>query len=500
MVILSGRRRGHMVHLGEKTIHIVRGANAYVGFIPPDGEPERDVHATMHRAGDSYEVEVASGCRIWVNGQLVDESRMLESGDLLEIGHAGPVIRFRTYPPGVTPKKTLAEAFADSRDGARVDGQSQLGRTARFLSNITKDLVTQTSLWFRLWVLVLLTALVVSVVILVTQNIRLQKRVAVEGTRIEGIAELLERTGAEAMTREDLLTLQSGMEARLAATLERIKSLEARSDLVARLISSVSPSVAFVQGSFGFIDPTTQRPLRYVEGEDGIIVFTLEENGQELRLMFSGTAFVVSKDGLLLTNKHVAEPWQDDPQVETITARGLTPVISRLLAYFPGVKAPLELRVVKVSTQADLALIRVVGPMPNVQVLRLEAEQPRPGDEVLVLGYPLGTKGLVVRASAEFLEAITPDGDVDLWAIARHLSDADYIKPLATRGIVSQVSEDVVTYDAETTVGGSGGPVVNMDGSVVAITAAIITQFGGSNLGVPASIALTLLQNTQPAQ
>ncbi len=489
-----------MVHLGEKTIHVVRGANGDVSFIPPDGEPERDVHATMHRAGDSYEIEVAAGCRIWVNGRLVDESQTLNSGDLLEIGQGGPMIRFRTHLPGITPTKTLAEAFADSRDGARVDGQSRLGRMARFVSNITKDLATQTSFWFRLWVLVLLTALVVSVVALVTQNIRLQKRVAVEGTRIEGIAELLERTGAEAMTREDLLTLQSRMEARLAATVDRIESLEARSDLVARLISSVSPSVVFIQGSFGFVDPTTQRPLRYIEGEDGIVVFTLEQAGQELHLMFSGTAFVVSQEGLLLTNKHVAVPWQDDPQVEALTARGLTPVISRLLAYFPGVEAPLELRVLNVSTRADLALMRIVGSMPKVKVLRLEAAQPRPGDEVLVLGYPLGTKGLIVRASAEFIEAITPDGDTDLWTIARRLSAADYIKPLATRGIVSQVSEDVVAYDAETTVGGSGGPVLNMEGSVVAITAAIITQFGGSNLGVPARIARELLQNTQRAQ
>ncbi len=481
-----------MVRLGERTIHVVRGANADVGFIPPDGEPDRDIHATMHRAGDTYEIEVAAGHRVWVNGQLVGESRMLNSGDLLEIGQAGPVLRFRTYPWGVTPKKTLGEAFADSRDGARVDGHSQLGRTARFLSNITKDLATQTSFWFRLWVVVLLTALVASVVVLVTQNIRLQKRVAVEGTRIEGIAELLERTGAEAMTREDMLALQSSMEARLAATLERIESLEARSDLVARLVSSVSPSVAFVQGSFGFVDPATQRPLRYIEAEDGIAVFTLEEQGEELQLMFSGTAFVVSEAGLLLTNKHVAEPWQDDSQVESITARGLTPVISRLLAYFPGVKAPLELSVVKVSPQVDLALVRVIGTMPDVKVLRLETEQPRPGDEVLVLGYPLGTRGLVVRASTEFIEAITPDGEV-----ARRLSEAEYIKPLATRGIVSQVSADVVTYDAETTVGGSGGPVVNMDGDVVAITAAIITQFGGSNMGVPANIAQALLQESK---
>ena len=45
----------------------------------------------------------------------------------------------------------------------------------------------------------------------------------------------------------------------------------------------------------------------------------------------------------------------------------------------------------------------------------------------------------------------------------------------------------------ETMSGGSGGPVVGLDGQVVAVNSAILPEFGGSNLGVPAEHARKLL-------
>jgi S1-C subfamily serine protease len=48
-------------------------------------------------------------------------------------------------------------------------------------------------------------------------------------------------------------------------------------------------------------------------------------------------------------------------------------------------------------------------------------------------------------------------------------------------------------YDAETTHGGSGGPVLDINGSVVAVNAAILPEYGGSNLGVPVARLRALL-------
>jgi len=64
---------------------------------------------------------------------------------------------------------------------------------------------------------------------------------------------------------------------------------------------------------------------------------------------------------------------------------------------------------------------------------------------------------------------------------------------VAWRGIVGQLTEGTIVYDAATTSGGSGGPVINLDGEVVAVNSAIIPGFTGSNLGVPASEAARLL-------
>ena len=68
------------------------------------------------------------------------------------------------------------------------------------------------------------------------------------------------------------------------------------------------------------------------------------------------------------------------------------------------------------------------------------------------------------------------------------------IAPLSSRGIVSQVSPSAIVYDAETTHGGSGGPVLDVNGAVVAVNMAILPEYGGSNLGVPVDRVRTLLQ------
>lgn len=493
MLFLSGRRRGQMEKLEQDTLRVVRESDSYVRFLAPEHEDAEEYHATLHRAGTTYELEVAPAHEVWVNGERADESHVLTSGDLLEIGHAGPVLRYRLYPRGATPRKSVADALADSFNGARADGRTRWGKSTRFVANVARDLATQTSLWFRIWVLVLLTALVVSVALLVAQGLRLQKRVALEGVRIESIAEVLEKTGTEMMTREELLALQQETEARLAAAIERLEALEARTEVVAHVIAAASPSVAFIQGSFGFVEPETGRPLRYVRSPEGLTLFTLEGDSKIVELTFTGTGFVVSEDGLLMTNRHVAEPWSEGEHAEMAAQYGLKPVIHRLLAFLPGVKQPLALELVRIADEVDLALLRTRQPITGVPALKLDPQPPRPGDEIVVLGYPLGMQALVVRASPAFLEKITPEGDADFWSVARRLSDAGYIKPLASRGIVSQVSEEVIVYDAETAIGGSGGPVLDVSGRVIAVNEAVIAEFGGSNLGVPARYAQDLL-------
>jgi S1-C subfamily serine protease len=179
-----------------------------------------------------------------------------------------------------------------------------------------------------------------------------------------------------------------------------------------------------------------------------------------------------------------------------VAAQGWVPVMRRLLAYLPGLAEPLTLRVVATSDSADLAVLHPERGGRSLAALPFADALPQPGEEVIVLGYPLGIRALVARADQRFVAELRRDSTADFWTVAERLARGGQISPLASRGIVSQVSPAAVVYDAETTVGGSGGPVLSLRGEVLAINAAILPEFGGSNLGVPARQAVTLLRRS----
>ncbi len=64
---------------------------------------------------------------------------------------------------------------------------------------------------------------------------------------------------------------------------------------------------------------------------------------------------------------------------------------------------------------------------------------------------------------------------------------------LTSKGRDAQRTDDYLVYDAATTHGGSGGPVLNGRGEVVAFNTAILPDYGGSNFGVPAEKLVALI-------
>ena len=73
------------------------------------------------------------------------------------------------------------------------------------------------------------------------------------------------------------------------------------------------------------------------------------------------------------------------------------------------------------------------------------------------------------------------------------LAKRDAISPVITQGALNEVKERRLVYDAETTSGGSGGPVFGPDGTVIGINFAMTPDFDGSNFGVPILFAKKLL-------
>jgi S1-C subfamily serine protease len=102
-------------------------------------------------------------------------------------------------------------------------------------------------------------------------------------------------------------------------------------------------------------------------------------------------------------------------------------------------------------------------------------------------------RSMLAQTGDDFLAELQADESLDSWEVAERLSQAQFIRPLASRGIVGQLSESTVVYDADTTHGGSGGPVLDIDGNIIAINTAIIPEYGGSNFGVPVEYARRLL-------
>jgi S1-C subfamily serine protease len=299
--------------------------------------------------------------------------------------------------------------------------------------------------------------------------------------------------------------VRSDIERGLIAAEERVTALEIRSKAAKNVIANAAPAVVFILGSFGFEDPESGKPLRLALDADGEPLripggrplVTLEGEGPLVEATYTGSAFIAATDGVLLTNRHVAMPWEKDEDAIGIQQLGLRPRHHRLIGYLPDEAQPFDLELVGVSEKFDIAVMRCADVARLRVPLTLSTSAPQAGDEVIVMGFPTGIRALLARAGESFVASLTENDASDVWVVAQELAKHKFITPLASRGIVGQVTNDAIVYDAETTQGGSGGPVLTLSGQVIAINAAIIPEFGGSNLGVPVQHAQDLMQTLE---
>jgi serine protease Do len=173
--------------------------------------------------------------------------------------------------------------------------------------------------------------------------------------------------------------------------------------------------------------PQQQQPQQEPDGED--------QSPDEFRSDAGGSGFVISPDGLIVTNNHVIE--------------GATSV----KVHLGDRDYPAEIKGADKST--DIALLKIDAGHPLRYLDLGDSDAVRVGDWVMVIGNPLN------------LDKTVTTGVVSAKGRSIGISDASF--------------ENFIQTDAAINFGNSGGPLINMQGQVVAIATAI--NFGAENIG-----------------
>ncbi len=214
-----------------------------------------------------------------------------------------------------------------------------------------------------------------------------------------------------------------------------------------------------------------------------------------LRTSISGSGFLVAP-GLIATNRHVAEPWYGDADVERLIARGATASLEKLVAYFPQSRKPVALGSQVVSPQMDVAVIQVSSRLDVTAVpVPLSTEKPKAGEPVMVIGYPLGVFGMAAKSPNSTDARLVFRQDVQ--EEAKTLAAASLIRPSTTFGRIGDIVGAKVIYDAPTAHGASGGPVFNSRGKVVAVNTGYINGIPGGTFGVSSEALKPLIAQAQ---
>jgi DNA-binding response OmpR family regulator/S1-C subfamily serine protease len=309
------------------------------------------------------------------------------------------------------------------------------------------------------------------------------------------------RSQIAASRAEDASTLQK----QLSAVQSRIQKLEAEGKVAQTIIQSYEPSVCLIHVVLAFRDRTTGLRLHYAgmtsSGEPTVDehnnpLLSLSGSGPEVHLDVFGTGFLASASGQILTNHHVAEPWWQNDELKEMLDHGLAPVIAEMTAYFPGVARGIAISTEKISSAADVAVLKGnIAELGIKQIALAEGHRSTvSGSPVVLLGYPTALDAILARAGAETLQSIATASKGDPKQVMEELARRKLIRPITTQGHIGDVLPDKIVYDAQTTSGGSGGPLFNNEGKVIGINFAMVRAFGGSNFAIPVGYGKSLLK------
>jgi len=502
---------------GGLVVHITNGDERHTEVLPHDrvligpGEgchirlgtellSDSDVLLELNRQNGNFRVgEFDPEIGITLNGRPLARGAKIDDGDELRFGAFDVAMQF--FPVGNLPavvahrrasvapfiEQAAIEAAATARrDDAKV-----------FLREFSRELLREINWTTKIFALVI-------VVVLVGGLFYIGNAVYQE---MKSGRELINKQNEQlAQTKEQLDQMRNVIGAAAQSNQEIINSLS----LAPNLRSQYGNGVCLIAGSYMLFEPGTGRPFRapetqttesgetlQSEGEQPVL--TVEGNGAPFIRDFSGTCFHVG-GGYVLTNRHLAvEPWTADEGVQSYagSVRGQFRV-TRLIAFFPGVRPPYSIRVRQTSARDDLAVGYIdMAVLPqNLPALPLDrdSDSSMVGKTVVMMGYPSGEDRLIATIPESEARSLRERCGASVETLLSCLSDRNYIKPLTTQGHISDLEARTIVYDARNAVGGSGSPLFGQSGRVIGVNFATFTEMPDQNYAVPIRFAFPLLE------
>ena len=445
--VLTGVSAGAVIVQGKPYIAVGRHPASDLRF---DAERELDVsarHAAILQQDTRWLVrDLGSRNGTLVNGHKISGDVRLDDTDQIQFGAHGPTVEFRLVADSV-PDRTMPPAPAGAPDTVRPSIETLPGGPARLtrpdnrssttqrikveVKRQTRTLRTLTGALF-----VVLVAVVGAFVWLnqrqETQRERearaVQARIdsvlaasdaAVQSLKgqVEGLADALRRSQGEVERLSGQLA-----SARASGNAQQVQALSARLNNAATTLRNQQVAA---QVNYSALYDTNQRAV-------GIIYVDFGPDG-----VFTGTAFAITTDGVMITNRHV------------VAGADGTKHARRIGVKFADSNQNFPARVLAISRtkDADVAVVKVdiTGGTPVVKALDPHATV-RPGDPVAIIGFPLGVD--------------LPTDQRGGRAVAR---------TSLTAGTVSKVLDDLVQVDGYGAEGSSGSPIFDEDGNVVAV-------------------------------
>ena len=184
----------------------------------------------------------------------------------------------------------------------------------------------------------------------------------------------------------------------------------------------------------------------------------------------TGSGFILPESGLIVTNRHVIRDWEYSAPPPGTTGR-ITKIEAILPHHTLDDTIPAEVYRLGPDISVDVAILRINWASPHlVHGVEPDLSNTNPGDEVVVIGYPLGLD----------LLQWTKDTTAD---------------PSLSTGTVSRVGHDFIQLNLRAYHGNSGGPVLNRKGEVIGILTGNLGNAQEIALCTPISAALELTRD-----